>query len=177
MLKWWLFGGAMVISIAWTWYRGDKLIKARERLLKETTRIENIPDKDVYELTYHGGIPKMPHSQKINIALIDEYVMFFNKKGEKEKVYFASCHKIEKIITRHDPDLKGKSIVLWGPLVGLFLKVKFRYYIVVEYNDSNNNANNILLECEAEKHKALYAALNNRFKNFRRELKLTAKLG
>ena len=171
MFKWWLIGGAVLISIAWAWYRGDRLMKAREKLLNETTRIENIPDKDVYTLSYHGGIPKMPNPQKLSIALTNEYMLMFNDKGDKEKVYFSDCYKIDKIVTRHDPDLKGKSIVLWGPLVGFFLKVKFRYYIVMEYNDSANNTNNILIECEEGLHKTLYVAFNERFKNIRRELK------
>lgn len=170
MFKWWLIGGAMVISIAWTWYRGDRLMKARERLLNETTRIESIPDKDVYNLSYHGGIPEMPKSQKLSIAFTNEYILLFNDKV-KQKVYFSDCNKIEKIVTRRDPDLKGKSIILWGPFVGFFLKVKFRYYIVIEYNDSINNSNNILLECEEGLHKTLYLALTERFNNIRRELK------
>ncbi|MEA4926447.1 MAG: hypothetical protein VB084_14215 [Syntrophomonadaceae bacterium] len=171
MSKWWIVAAAVIISIIWAWYRGNKLMKAQERLLEETTRIEDIPDEDVFKVSYHGGIPEMPQPKKLNMAFTNEYLLFFNDKGDKNKIYFTSCRKVEKIVTRHDPDLKGKSIVLWGPLVGIFLRVKFRYYIVIDYIDSTNNKNNILLECEANVHKELYANINERYQIIRKALK------
>lgn len=164
MPYWWLIGGTGIIAMLWILFRGNKIIKARDRLLKENTRIENIDDKDVYYLSYHGGIPRISKPQKLYIALTNKYILFFNDKGAKEKIFFESCSKIDQFVTSHKPDLKGKSIVLWGPLAGLFLTVKFRYYIIIEYMDINYEKNNILFECNSNNHKLLYEGINSSYR-------------
>ena len=176
MVKWWIIGGLVLLSIIWSWYRGDKILKARQRLLEDTTRIKSICDQDVYEVSYHGGIPNIPKAQKLYLALADEYFLFFNNKGDEQRVYYSNCFKVDKIITRHDPDLKGRSIVLWGPLIGLFLKVNFRYYIVIEYKDSTNKDNNILIECKDDMHQELLAKMKKHYKAAKRSLTASVQL-
>ncbi len=156
MVNWWLIGGLALIFIGWTWYRGNKMIKSRESLIRENTKLENIDHKDIYYLSYHGGIPSIPKPQKLYIAIANQHILFFNDKGDNEKVYFESFRMIDNVVTRKNPNLKGKSIVLWGPFIGLFLTVKIRYYIIIEYIDSKNNDNNILLECDSKDYKPLY---------------------
>ncbi|EHQ89413.1 hypothetical protein [Desulfosporosinus youngiae] len=156
MVNWWIIGGIAIIVIGWTWYRGNNMIKSRESLICEITRVGNINAKDIYYLSYHGGVPAIPKPQKLNIAIANQYILLFNDKGDNEKIYFRSFRKIDKLTTRKGPNLKGKSIVLWGPFVGLFLQVKLRYFIIIEYLDSNNQNNNILFECDLKGHKDLY---------------------
>lgn len=156
MLNWWLIGGVALIFLGWTWYRGNKTIKFRESLIRENTKLENIDDKDIYYLSYHGGIPSIPKPQKLYVAIANQYILFFNDEGNSVKICSESFRMIDNVVTKKKPNLKGKSIILWGPFIGFFLTVKLRYYIIVEYIDSNNHDNNILLECESQSHKQLY---------------------
>jgi len=164
---WWVVIVALGLSIAFSFYRGNRVMAKRSKILNNTG--DDFSQEELTPLSYHGGMPNMPKPQKLNMALSDaaEYLLFFNTKGEQERIYYKDCHKVEKIVTRHDPDMKGKSVVLWGPLIGFLVKVKFRYYIVIGYTDCTNNNNNILLECDEKDHKALFEQMRRRIPSFR----------
>lgn len=157
--KWLIILGVSIFSVVWILYRGNKIMKNREMILKDATC--NIKPEDMIFLVYHGGIPELPKPQKLNLGLSDEYLLFFNDRGEYERIFYQECHNVDKIVTRHVPDTKGKSVVLWGPLIGFLLKVRYRYYIVIEYKDSMDKKNNILLECNQNNHLSLFEKIRN----------------
>lgn len=129
-------------------YRGNKQVKQRDAILENVARIENCPIEQIAYLSYHGGFPQIPKPQKMNIALTDDHLVMITKEGIIGKVDYARFKKCDKFTTKKNPDLRGKSIVLWGPFVGIFLKTKTRHFIVINYLDINKEKNNILLECK-----------------------------
>lgn len=129
-------------------YRGNKQVKCRDSILENMARVENSEIEHIGYLSYQGGFSQIPKPQKMNIALSDDYLVMVTKEGIKGKVDYARFRKCDKFTTKKHPDLRGRSIVLWGPLVGAFLKPKIRHFMVINYLDINKEENNILLECK-----------------------------
>lgn len=142
-----ILGGAVLVSFAILTIRGDKKVKDREKIFQEIKLKENITAETLGFMAYHGGFPPIPKPQKLNIAIADDGLLLFTNQGTSGKIEFNNFKKVEKFTTRKHPDLKGKSIVLWGPFVGLFLKPKIRHFIVVKYKDMRDVENNLLVEC------------------------------
>lgn len=159
-----VLGGLAIITFIIIILRGDKKLREREKVIEELTQEENTNLEMLGSLPYHGGFPQIPRPQKLNIALTHDSLLLFSDKGDSGKVELINCKKVEKFTTRKNPNLKGKSIVLWGPFVGLFSKPKFRHFIVIKYKDIRNENNNLLLEAhninELDK---VYTKIYNKF--------------
>lgn len=141
-----ILGGAVLISFIVLTIRGDKKVKDKKKIFEEIKLKMKISAEILAFLSYHGGVPLIPKPQKLNVALADDGLLLFTNQGASGKIDFSCCKKVEKFSTRKNPDLKGKSIVLWGPFVGLFLRPKIRHFIVVKYKDMRGLENNLLLE-------------------------------
>lgn len=160
-----IIGGALLVSISFLTIRGDKEVKKREKLFEEIKLKEDASAKILGFMAYHGGFPPIPKPQKLNIAVADDGLLLFTNQGVSGKIDFACFQKVEKFTTRKHPDLKGKSIVLWGPFVGLFLKPKIRHFIVVKYKDIRSMNNNILVECgNAKEQENVFKTIYSNFK-------------
>lgn len=129
-------------------YRGNKQMKLRDTILENMARIENAEVEHIGYVSYHGGYPQIPKPQKLNIALSDEYFLMVTNEGIRGKINYVRVKKCYKFITKKTPDLRGKSVVLWGPFLGIFMKPKIRHFVVVNYLDVNREENNILIECK-----------------------------
>ncbi|NPV27550.1 MAG: hypothetical protein HPY81_08960 [Firmicutes bacterium] len=144
------------------------------RKLKEIKRVETMvkaenKNMEVFgSVTYHGGFPPMPKPSHLSVGLSDEYLVLYDRKGNYGRVYFDRFKNIEKFTTRTEADLKGKSVVFWGPLAPLVFRAKIRHFVVINYIDINDEENNILLETkELPEQKELY----NRLKSAKRKYK------
>lgn len=149
MAKWFIITSAISTLIFLVIiYRGNKQVKDRDAILENVTRIENCEIEHIGYFSYHGGYPQIPKPQKMNIALSDDYLLMVTKEGIKGKVDYARFRKCYKFTTKKHPDLRGRSVVLWGPFLGIFLKPKIKHFMVINYLDINEEENNILLECK-----------------------------
>lgn len=161
-----IIGGAVLLSLIILTIRGDKKVKEREKIFEEIKSKEKTSAEILAFLSYHGGFPLIPKPQKLNIALADDGLLLFTNQGVSGKVEFSCCKKLEKFSTRKNPDLKGKSIVLWGPFIGLFLKPKIRHFIVLNYEDMRGLDNNLLLEASDNKEQEnVFRKIYNGFNN------------
>ena len=155
-----IIGGLFLVSFIILTIRGDKKLKEKEKIFDEVKIKENIAAEILGFLSYHGGFPPIPKPQKLNVALADDGLLLFTNQGFSGKINFACCKNV---------DLKGKSIVLWGPFVGLFLKPKIRHFMVVNYKDMEGIDNNLLLEASDNKElEEIFGKINNGFKGFLR---------
>ncbi len=149
-------------------YRGNQQVKRRDTVLENVARIENCEIEHIGYFSYHGGYPQIPKPQKMNIALADDCFLMITNEGIKGKVDYARFKKYDKFTTKKNPDLRGKSVVLWGPFIGIFLKPKIRHFMVINYLDINNEHNNILLECkDVNELEMLNEKLKNRWSSYK----------
>ncbi len=142
--------GIIFLMLIVMFLRGHQIAKAKEKMVERVTKVENDRAQILGYLPYHGGLPSIPKPQKLNIATTNDSLLLFTNEGVSEKVIYEKCKKVEKFTTRKSPDLKGKSIVLWGPFVGIFLKPKIRHFIVLNYQDGHHKENNLLLETDSK---------------------------
>ncbi len=148
MTKWLIIGSVSVLTFLIIIYRGNRQIKCRDTILENMARIDNNEIEHIGYVSYQGGYPPIPKPQKLNIALSDDYLLMVTKEGIKGKVDYSRWIKCDKFTTKKNPDLRGKSVVLWGPFLGIFLKPKIRHFMVINYLDVNREENNILIECK-----------------------------
>jgi len=150
MEKWLVVAGVGLLTFLMLFLRGNKLLVEREKLLEKLGKEDGTSVEHLAVVSYHGGYPPLPKPQKLNIAVSDQYMVLMNRNGEIGKINFNTWADIDKFTTRKNPDMKGKSIVLWGPMVGIFLRPKLRHFVVVNYTDVNDCDNNLLIELPNE---------------------------
>ncbi len=183
MAKWLIItSGISTLLFLIILYRGNKQVKHRDSIFENVAKIDDCEIEHIGYLSYHGGYPQIPKPQKMNIALSNDYMLMVTKEGIQGKVDYAKFRKCDKFTTRKRPDLKGRSIVLWGPFMGIFLKPKIRHFIVVNYLDINGEQNNVLLECkEADELEMVNEKVERAWKSYKwinsKELKLKSVVG
>lgn len=146
MDNWLIMAAAVMLSLLILFYRGNKKLAFNKTVLENTARINHIDINNMVNVSYHGGYPHIPKPQKMYIGLSDEYLLLLTNEGATGKIYFDKWNKIDKFTIRKEPDLKGRSIVLWGPFVSLLNKASIRHFVFVNYQDINGQENNILIE-------------------------------
>ncbi len=57
---------------------------------------------------------------------------------------------MEMFITSKKQDSSRQSIVMWSPLNNFLFKETFRHFIVINYTDSEDQDNNIVLEHDSK---------------------------
>lgn len=146
--------------------KGDRKLKVKEGLVHRITKVENDNAEYLAFLAYHGGFPMISRPQKIHLALAHDGLILFTEKGANGKINFSRCKKVEKFTTKKNPDLKGKSIVLWGPFMAIWLKPKIRHFLFINYQDSVDRNNNVLLEASSiDELELVFSKIQNGFNN------------
>lgn len=168
MSFWVVIAGIFILFLGVAYFRGDrklKEIKKVESLVNE--KLENVK---AGEVTYQGGFPPMPKPTQVTVGVSEDYMVLYDFKGTCGKVDFGQVKKIEKITTRKRPDTRGRSFVLWGPLVPLLLKVKIQHFIVINYIDVNQEENNVLFQSkDAAQINKVYEELNSRWHKYKKK--------
>ena len=159
----------LVTAIGALFFRGNRILRLREETWK---KLEAQSGKKVDVLgvvDYHGGFPQIPKPQKLTVALTDDEIVLRTRKGQEEVLSYGLWKKIEKFTTLTKQDPKKKSLVLWGPLSNLLFADRRRHFIVVKYQDRNDQDNNLLTEYGTpDQMNASFEKMNDGWNQYRR---------
>jgi hypothetical protein len=163
-----VIGTIIVAVLSLLFFMGHRALKLREETLKKIGTQSGEEIECLAYVAYHGGFQDIPKPQKLTAALADGNLVLLTNKGQVGMLPFGSLRKIDKFTTlaKHDP--KRKSMVLWGPLNNLIFRDQERHFIVVEYQDKDNEDNRLLIECDnAERMKEMYEKLSVKWNEYR----------
>jgi hypothetical protein len=136
----------VILIVSLFYFRGKRIINLSEETIKKIGCQDNQEIEQVVYVSYHGGLPQIPKPQKLAIALSGSYLLFLTIKGRAEKLPFSRWSKVEQFTTlkKHAP--KQRSMLLFGPFNNLFSKDQKRHFIVIHYEDCNEQENHVLIE-------------------------------
>jgi hypothetical protein len=127
-------------------YRGDKLIKAKGRLDKQIEDIYGAMTEIVDNVSYQGGFPAMPKPCRLNLGITESELVLFDKAGNSGRIEYGKMRKVDRFTTKHQRDRKHRlSLIAYGPIAMMVNKPTFRHFFTVEYIDSNEERNNLLV--------------------------------
>lgn len=166
-----VFIGVTLLYAAFTFYQGSRVYKETQRI-EESVR-EKFPNTTIGKANYQGGFPPMPKLAKVTvgITLDSNALVMFNKNGTAGEIEFERILKIEKFTTKKNPDFKGRSVVLYGPLVPLIFKPKIAHFCIVRYIDIDNEENNLVLQSpDKTEIDQIYKNLHESWKGFKKQI-------
>jgi len=135
---------AVLVVVGFSFYRGSRRLKKIEQF--EAMLNNESPNVKIGKAVYHGGFPPMPRPAHVSVGISEEYIVFYDENGVNGRINFNQFIKIDKFTTRKEPDLKGRSLILYGPLVPIIFTAKIKHFITINYVDVNNEENNIVFE-------------------------------
>lgn len=154
-------GLVVIICLAIIYYIGHRKRTSHLDMIKRTaaSMIREHQADFFGIITYHGGLPELPKPCFLYLGLGKDAIVFYTGENFAAKVPFASCANMEKFSVKAKAGNFMKSTVILGPLVPYLFKDKIRYFVSVEYKDSNHEENNILFETAKSEQKGLHEAL------------------
>lgn len=141
-----IIAAVIVLYLSLLGFRGGQVIRRRENIIRFIEESDGVEIEYLDYLSYQGGFPEIRTPQKLNLAVAKDYVLLFTNKAVHGKLRFSKCNKIETFMTRTKRHLGRQSIVMWSPLNNFLSKETFRHFIVINYTDSEDQENNIVLE-------------------------------
>jgi hypothetical protein len=124
-------------------YRGDRLLKAKNKLDKQMEDLYGPMSEIIDNLSYQGGFPPMPKPSRLNLGLTESELVLFDKAGNNGRIDYGDIRKLDKFTTKHERERK-LPLMAYGPIAMVFNKPTFRHYFTMEYVDVNKENNNIV---------------------------------
>ncbi|MBP2656182.1 MAG: hypothetical protein H6Q73_3751 [Firmicutes bacterium] len=97
-------------------------------------------------MTYHGGFPPMPKPSVLQMGVNHDNLILYNYQGWSDKVNVRDWCSVEKFTVQKKADYVVGSVTLLGPLVPLFFRDTFKYFITIKYIDIDREENHLVLE-------------------------------
>lgn len=161
-------GVAILTVCGYSFLRGYRKLKELERI-DEQVHQEHCLLEVLGWVSYHGGVPLLPRPTSLKLGIASDCLVLYDARGGSGRVDFASIKKVDSFATLTKPNLKNKSVVMWGPLAPMLFRAKSRYFVVISYQDINGEDNNILLESQnAEQSTFLFEKVNGAWRSSKR---------
>ena len=78
--------------------------------------------------------------------MTDNDLVLLTSKGQVEALPFSRWREIDKFSTLTKQDPKKRSVILWSPINNLIFADRLRHFIVIKYQDQNDEDNRLLIE-------------------------------
>jgi len=170
MNYWMVFIGFTLLYAAFTFFQGSRKYKETQRI-EESVQAQ-IPHFTIGKANYQGGFPPMPKLAKVTLGIADDNtgLVMYDKNGTTGKIEFVRIMKTEKFTTKKDPDLKGRSVVLYGPLVPFIFRPKISHFCIVNYIDINDEQNNLVFHStDKQEIDRIYKSLDESWKSYKKK--------
>jgi len=167
-MKYWLvFIGITLLYTVFTFFRGSRRYKEAQRI-EESVRIK-IPNSTIGKANYQGGFPLMPKLAKVTLGITNDKdsLVMYDQNGTAGKLEFERILKIDKFTTKKNAELKGRSVVLYGPLAPMIFRPKISHFCIVNYFDINDEENNLVFHsADKEEIDRIYTSISKSWKAY-----------
>jgi hypothetical protein len=131
---------AVVLFFIFVMYRGDRLLKAKDKLDRRMEEIYGPMTEIVDNVNYQGGFPPMPKPVRLSLGITESELVLFDKLGNNGRVEYGKIKKTDRFTTKTERKRKF-GLMAYGPLAMVLNKPTFRYFFTVEYIDIDNDDN------------------------------------